>query len=78
MSALVTGAGAAVVCALLGLRLWLLIGLFVVLASLIAVVGPYIGAVPARVSSVVTPDGPYFPHPAVRTAGDQAKKGMPC
>ncbi len=63
--ALVLGASAAVVCAALGLRLWLLIGLFVVLASLIPVVGPYIGAIPALVSAIVTPDGPLL-HPLVR------------
>lgn len=63
--ALVLGASAAIVCAALGLRLWLLIGLFVVLASLIPVVGPYIGAVPALVSAIATPDGPLL-HPLVR------------
>lgn len=64
--ALVLGAGAALACALLGLRFWLLIGAFVVVASLVPVIGPYIGAIPAILSAVLTPHG-YLP-PGVRVA----------
>lgn len=53
--AVVMGVLAAVACALLGIRFWLLIGLFVVAASLIPVFGPYIGAVPAMISAALTP-----------------------
>lgn len=63
--ALVMGAMAAVACALLGVRLWLLIGLFVVVVSLIPVFGPYIGAVPACLSAAFTPEG-HFLTPVAR------------
>jgi predicted PurR-regulated permease PerM len=53
--ALTIGAMAAGLCLVLGLRLWLLIGLFVVVASLIPVVGPFIGAIPAAISAAITP-----------------------
>jgi predicted PurR-regulated permease PerM len=59
--ALVLGAGSAVICALLGLRFWLLIGAFVVVASLIPVLGPYIGAIPAILSALLTPHGYLIP-----------------
>jgi predicted PurR-regulated permease PerM len=60
--ALLTGTAAAVLCLLLGLHLWLLIGLFVVVASLIPVIGPYIGAIPALISAAITPAaGPITP-----------------
>jgi len=55
--ALVLGAAATVGCLLLGVHYWLLIGLFVVFASLIPVFGPYIGAAPAIVSALLTPGG---------------------
>ncbi|HLV79924.1 MAG TPA: AI-2E family transporter, partial [Chthonomonadaceae bacterium] len=55
--ALVLGAAAAVGCLLFGVHYWLLIGLFVVFASLIPVFGPYIGAVPAIISALLTPGG---------------------
>ena len=45
--ALVLGALAAIGCLLLGLHLWLLIGLLVTAAALIPVFGPYLGAIPA-------------------------------
>lgn len=63
--AVVMGTLAAVACALLGVKLWLLIGLFVVAASLIPVFGPYIGAVPAMIAAALTPGG-HFLSPAVR------------
>jgi predicted PurR-regulated permease PerM len=53
--ALVLGAAAAVVCGVLGLRFWLLVGAFVVIASLIPVLGAYIGAIPAIISALLTP-----------------------
>jgi predicted PurR-regulated permease PerM len=53
--ALIIGAMAAGLCLLLGLRIWLLIGLFVVVAALIPVVGPFIGAIPAVISAAITP-----------------------
>lgn len=53
--ALAMGAAAAIGCLLLGLKLWLLIGLFVVVAALIPVFGPYIGAVPAIIAALIGP-----------------------
>jgi predicted PurR-regulated permease PerM len=55
--ALTLGAGAGIACLILGLRFWLLIGVFVVFASLIPVLGPYIGAIPAIISALLTPPG---------------------
>jgi predicted PurR-regulated permease PerM len=55
--AVVMGTLAAIICVLLGIRLWLLIGMFVVVASLIPVFGPYIGAVPAMIAAALTPEG---------------------
>ena len=49
------GFAAAVACAAVGIRFWLLIGLFVVGASLIPVFGPYIGAAPAVILALLTP-----------------------
>ena len=63
--AVVMGTLAAAACALLGIRLWLLIGLFVVAASLIPVFGPYIGAVPAMIAAALTPEG-HFLSPVIR------------
>ena len=59
--ALVLGGAAAIACGLLGLKFWILIGVFVVLASLIPVIGPYIGAIPAILSAVRTPPGLLSP-----------------
>lgn len=53
--ALVMGALAAIGCLLIGIHLWLMIGLFVVLSSLIPVFGPYIGAIPAIIAALVGP-----------------------
>ncbi|HLY64787.1 MAG TPA: AI-2E family transporter, partial [Chloroflexota bacterium] len=53
--ALAMGALAGGICLAVGIKLWLLIGLFVVVMSLIPVVGPYIGAVPAVIAALVTP-----------------------
>lgn len=64
--ALVMGAMAASACWLLGIRVWLLIGLFVVVVSLIPVVGPILGAIPAVIAAAITPAGMF--HPAVRVA----------
>ncbi|HLJ54092.1 MAG TPA: AI-2E family transporter [Chthonomonadaceae bacterium] len=61
MLALVMGTAAAIGCALLGVRFWLLIGIFVVIASLIPVLGPYIGAAPAVISAALSP--PHVLHP---------------
>ncbi len=63
--AVVMGILAAAACALLGVHLWLLIGLFVVVASLVPVFGPYIGAVPAMIAAALTPGG-HFLSPVVR------------
>jgi hypothetical protein len=49
------GAATAVFCLLLGMRPWLLIGLFVVVASLIPVFGPYLGAIPAVAVALIAP-----------------------
>jgi predicted PurR-regulated permease PerM len=50
--ALIMGSAAALGCLLIGIKPWLLIGLFVVIASLIPVFGPYIGAVPAVIAAL--------------------------
>ena len=63
--AVVMGTLAALACALLGIHLWLLIGLFVVAAALIPVFGPYIGAVPAMIAAALTPGGHYL-SPVIR------------
>jgi len=53
--ALITGACAAAGLLLLGVHLWLIIGLFVVAASLIPVFGPYIAAIPAVLAALIGP-----------------------
>lgn len=53
--ALIMGAAAALGCLAIGLGPWLIIGLFVVVASLIPVFGPYIGAVPAVIVALISP-----------------------
>ena len=62
--ALTIGAMAAVLCLLMGIHLWLLIGLFVVVASLVPVVGPFVGAVPAIIAALISPHAHF--HPVVR------------
>jgi len=52
--ALIMGAAAALGCLAIGIGPWLIIGLFVVVASLIPVFGPYIGAVPAVLIALIT------------------------
>ena len=66
--ALAMGAASAIACGILGLRFWLLIGVFVTLASLIPVMGPYIGAFPAVLSALLTQTGPLHSLPGVRVA----------
>ena len=58
--ALITGAAAALGCLAIGIKIWLLIGLFVVVAALIPVFGPYIGAIPALIAALVGPT--HFGH----------------
>lgn len=53
--ALLIGVCAAVGCLLIGIHLWLIIGLIVVVASLIPVFGPYVGALPAVIAALVGP-----------------------
>ncbi len=53
--ALIMGALAALGCLLIGIKFWLIIGLVVVVAALIPVFGPYIGAVPAIIAALVGP-----------------------
>lgn len=53
--ALIYGACTAVGLLLMGVHLWLIISLFVIVASLIPVFGPYIAAVPAVLAALVTP-----------------------
>lgn len=60
--AILMGAAAALGCLLIGIKPWLLIGLFVVIASLIPVFGPYIGALPAIIAALV---GHTHFHPVV-------------
>ena len=59
--ALITGAAAAVGLLLIGVHLWLIIGLFVVVAALIPVFGPYIGALPAIVAALIGPTHIHSP-----------------
>lgn len=59
--ALITGAAAAAGLLLIGVHLWLIIGLFVVVAALIPVFGPYIGALPAIVAALVGPTHIHSP-----------------
>ena len=53
--AILMGVAAAIGCLALGIHIWLIIGLFVAIASLIPVFGPYIGAVPAVIAALVGP-----------------------
>ncbi len=53
--ALIMGGLAGAACLLLGIHLWLIIGLFVVVAALIPVFGPYIGAIPAVIAALIGP-----------------------
>ncbi len=59
--ALITGAAAALGLLLIGVHLWLIIGLFVVVAALIPVFGPYIGALPAIVAALIGPTHLHSP-----------------
>ena len=52
--ALITGACAAIGLLLLGVHLWLIIGLFTVVSSLIPVFGPYLAAVPAVLAALLS------------------------
>lgn len=61
--AIVMGAAAALGLLLIGVHLWLLIGLIVVVAALIPVFGPYLGALPAIVAALVGPT--HFHSPVV-------------
>jgi predicted PurR-regulated permease PerM len=61
--ALLMGLGAAIICLLIGIHIWLLIGLFVVAAALIPVFGPYIGAIPAVLAALIGPT--HFHNPVV-------------
>jgi predicted PurR-regulated permease PerM len=65
MLALVMGSAAAAGCLILGVRFWLLIGMFVVVASLIPVIGPVVGAAPAVISAALSP-AHHFPHPIAK------------
>jgi predicted PurR-regulated permease PerM len=59
--ALSIGAMASILCLIMGIRLWLLIGVFVVAASLIPVVGPLIGAIPAVLAALFSPEAHFAP-----------------
>ena len=59
--ALIMGAAAALGCLAIGIGPWLIIGLFVVVASLIPVFGPYIGAVPAVLVALISPTHIHSP-----------------
>ncbi len=52
---LIIGALAAILLLALGIHLWLLLGIFVAIASLIPVFGPYLGAVPAIIAALIGP-----------------------
>lgn len=51
--AVVIGTASALFCLAIGLKFWLLIGVFVTMAALIPVFGPYIGAIPAIGSALL-------------------------
>lgn len=53
--ALIIGTSAGLLCLLLGMRFWLLLGLFIMVVSLIPVLGPYIGAIPTVLAALITP-----------------------
>ncbi len=53
--ALVLGVLSALLCLALGIKLWAILGLFVMASSLIPVVGPYVGGIPAVISALITP-----------------------
>lgn len=59
--AVIMGAAAALGLLLIGVHLWLLIGLIVVVAALIPVFGPYLGALPAIVAALVGPTHIHSP-----------------
>jgi len=59
--ALIMGSAAALGCLAIGIGPWLIIGLFVVVASLIPVFGPYIGAIPAVLIALITPTHIHSP-----------------
>lgn len=59
--ALIMGAAAALGCLAIGLGPWLIIGVFVVVASLIPVFGPYIGAIPAVLVALISPTHIHSP-----------------
>ncbi|MDE2125184.1 MAG: AI-2E family transporter [Armatimonadetes bacterium] len=58
--AILTGVAAAVACAVLGVRFWLLIGAFVAVAALVPVFGAYVGAAPALIAAGLSPPGPLL------------------
>lgn len=64
--ALIMGAAAGLGCLALGIGPWLLIGLFVVVAALIPVFGPYLGAIPAVIAALVGPT--HFHNPVAAAA----------
>ena len=59
--ALFIGVAAGVLCGLLGLRFWLLLGLFAAFASLIPVIGSFLGAIPAVLSALLSPRAHFGP-----------------
>ena len=59
--AVVMGAAAALGLLLIGVHLWLIIGLIVVVAALIPVFGPYLGAIPAIIAALVGPTHIHSP-----------------
>lgn len=63
--ALVIGVAAAVGCLAIGIKVWLIIGVFATFTALIPVFGPYIGIIPALVAAIV---GPTHLHNALTSA----------
>jgi predicted PurR-regulated permease PerM len=61
--ALIMGVLAGLGCLLIGIKFWLIIGLVVVVAALIPVFGPYLGAIPAVIAALVGPT--HFPNGVV-------------
>ena len=59
--ALIMGAAAALGCLAIGLGPWLIIGVVVVVASLIPVFGPYLGAIPAVIVALISPTHIHSP-----------------
>jgi predicted PurR-regulated permease PerM len=53
--AIIMGVLAGLGCLVVGIKFWLIIGLFVIVAAIIPVFGPYLGAIPAVLAALIGP-----------------------